>query len=89
MRSDVLRLKTDLQLLEQRDALYRESLIPQARQRSQAALQTYQSGSGSFADVMQAYMEALDTQLEQKRIQIDSLKSRASLLYYLQASSNV
>ena len=62
--------------------------MPQAEQRSQAALQTYQSGSGSFADVMQAYMEALNTELEQKRIQIDSLKSRARLLYFIQASSD-
>ncbi len=88
LRSDVLRLKTNLELLEQRDALYHETLIPQAEQRSQAALQTYQSGSGSFADVMQAYMEALDIQLEQKRIQIDNLKSRAQLLYFVQASSD-
>lgn len=87
LRSDVLRLKTNLELLEQRDALYRETLVPQAGQRSQAALQTYQSGSGSFADVMQAYMEALNTELEQKRIQIDSLKSRARLLYFVQASA--
>jgi len=87
LRSDVLRLKTNLQLLEQREALYRETLVPQAEQRSQAALQTYQSGSGSFADIMQAYMDSLNTQLEQKRIQIDSLKSRAQLLYFLQASS--
>ena len=88
LRSDVLRLKTNLELLEQRDALYRETLVPQAKQRSEAALQTYQSGSGNFADVMQAYMEALNTELEQKRIQIDSLKSRARLLYFVQASSD-
>lgn len=88
LRSDVLRLKTNLELLEQRDELYRETLLPQAEQRSQAALQSYQSGSGSFADVMQAYMETLNTQLEQKRIQIDNLKSRARLLYFLQASSD-
>ena len=88
LRADVLRLKTNLELLQQRDELYRETLVPQAEQRSQAALQTYQSGSGSFADVMQAYMEALNTQLEQKRIQIDGLKSRARLLYFLQSSSD-
>ena len=87
LRSEVLRLQTNLELLEQRDALYRETLLPQAEQRSQAALQTYQSGGGSFADVMQAYMEALTTALEHKRIQIDSLKSRAQLLYFVQASS--
>ena len=88
MRSDVLRIKTNLELLEQRDGLFHETLIPQAEQRSQAALQTYQSGGGSFADVMQAYMEALNIQLEQKRIQIDSLKTRARLLYYLQPSAD-
>jgi len=87
LRSNVLRLRNNLDLLEQRDALYLETLIPQAEQRSQAALQAYQSGSGSFADVMQAYMDALNTQLEQKRIRIDGLKSRASLLYFIQAST--
>ena len=86
LRSDVMRLKTNVELLEQRDLLYRETLVPQAEQRSQAALQTYQSGSGSFADVMQAYMEALSTELEQKRIQIDRLKSSAQLLYFIQSS---
>lgn len=88
LRSDVLRLKTNLELSEQRVELYRETLVLQAEQRSQAALQTYRSGSGSFADIMQAYMDALNIQLEQKRIQIDSLKSRARLLYFLQASSD-
>ncbi len=86
LRSDVFRLKTNLELLNRRDALYHETLVPQAEQRSQAALQTYQSGSGSFSDVMQAYLEALNIQLEQKRIQIDNLKSRAQLLYFIQAS---
>ncbi len=86
LRSDVFRLQTNLELLDQRDQLYRENLVPQAEQRSRAALQAYQSGSGSFADVMQAYMEELNTQLEQKRIQVDSLKSGARLLYFLQAS---
>lgn len=88
MRSDVLRITTNLELLQQRDVLFSETLIPQAEQRSQAALQTYQSGAGSFADVMQAYLEALNIQLEQKRIQIDALKTRARLLYYLQASAD-
>ena len=41
-----------------------------------------------FADVMQAYLDALNLQLEQKRIQIDKLKTRARLLYYLQASAD-
>ena len=88
LRSEVLRLKTNLELSQQRDALYRDTLVLQAEQRSQAALQSYQSGSGGFADVMQAYMDALNIQLEQKRIQIDSLKSRARLLYFLQASAD-
>jgi len=89
LRSDVFRLKTNLELSEQRFALFRESLIPQAEQRSQAALQAYQSGSGSFADVMQAYMDALNTRLEQKRIQIDSLKVQAQLLYFVEAPADV
>ncbi len=88
MRSDVLRIITNLDLLGQRDTLFSETLIPQATQRSEAALHTYQSGGGSFADVMQAYLDALNLQLEQKRIQIDKLKTRARLLYYLQASAD-
>ena len=88
MRSDVMRINTNLDLLGQRSRLFDQTLIPQAEQRSQAALQTYQSGGGSFADVMQAYLEALNIQLEQKRIQIDNLKTRARLLYYLQPASD-
>lgn len=86
LRSDFLRLRTDLEILDQRDDLYRDTLVPQAAQQSQAALQSYQSGSGSFADVMQAYMEQLNTSLELQRIQTDSLKTQAELLYFVEVN---
>lgn len=81
MTAELSQHKVNRSLLEQRLKLYRDSLIPQASQRSDAALQTYQSGKGQFSDVMKAFMDALNTQLDEKRIQTDLLQTRTQILY--------
>ena len=67
--------------LGERLALYRNSLITQAKDNAQAALLSYQSDTGDFADLMRARITELDTQLKALRIQVDRAKAHAQLRY--------
>lgn len=73
----------DEALLTQRYELYRDLLLPQSRQQSQASLLAYQSDRGSFSDVIRAYMDNLNAKLDERRIATDIQKARAQLLYLL------
>lgn len=84
MFSELSQIQVNESLIEQRKTLYQEKLIPQAQQRSEAAMQNYQSGNGAFSSVMQAYMDALNTELEAHRLNIDQLKNQASALYLVE-----
>lgn len=72
-------------ILLKRQSLYQTLLLPQAKQQSEAALTSYQSDRGNFSDVMKAYMDDLNAQLDGKRIETDLLKTQANLLYFLPA----
>lgn len=92
-RTEVLRkLVAELQqqmasesLFEKRQQLYKKLLLPQVKQQAQASLLAYQSDRGSFSDVMKAYMDDLNTKLEDKRIAIDRLKAQTEILYFVPA----
>ena len=86
MAADLYQLKEDQRLLEKRLVIYRDQLLPQVQQRSDAALQAYQSDSGQFSNLMQAYIESLNIKLEETRIVIDRLKTQAQILYLLPSS---
>lgn len=88
-RARILQVNSNIGILEQRKKRYQDELLPQAAQRSEATLQSYQSGSGSFADVMQAYVGILNAELELWRIRTDHLKSNIQLLYFAQSSADV
>ncbi len=68
--------------LKNRHQLYRKLLLPQARQQTQAALLAYQSDRGDFADVMRAYIDDLNVKLDERRIAVDHLQSKAKILYF-------
>ena len=72
-----------------RQQLFTTELLPKSRQQSQASLLAYQSDRGSFSDVMKSYMDELNTQLEERRISIDILKTRAQLFYLLPESAEL
>jgi len=68
--------------LKNRHQLYRKLLLPQASQQTQAALLAYQSDRGDFADVMRAYIDDLNVKLDERRIAVDHLQSKAKILYF-------
>ncbi|RKZ97683.1 MAG: transporter [Gammaproteobacteria bacterium] len=68
--------------LQNRHQLYNNLLLPQARQQTQASLLAYQSDQGDFADVMRAYIDDLNVKLDERRIAVDHLQSKAKILYF-------
>jgi len=68
--------------LKNRHQLYKNLLLPQAKQQTQASLLAYQSDRGDFADVMRAYIDDLNVKLDERRIAVDHLQSKAKILYF-------
>ncbi len=68
--------------LQNRHQLYNNLLLPQAKQQTQASLLAYQSDRGDFADVMRAYIDDLNVKLDERRIAVDHLQSKAKILYF-------
>ncbi len=69
--------------LTHRHQLYNNLLLPQAKQQTQASLLAYQSDRGDFADVMRAHIDDLNVHLDERRIAVDHLKSKAKILYFI------
>lgn len=84
MLAELSQLQVNESLIHKRKSLYQNKLIPQAQQRAEAAMQNYQSGNGAFSSVMQAYIDALNTELDAHRLSIDQLKNQASAMYLTQ-----
>ena len=90
-RSEVIRqLVSELQqeinnesLLQQRLQLYSKLLLPQAKQQTQASMLAYQSDKGRFSDVMRAYIDDLNANLDEHRIAVDIRQTKAKILYYV------
>ncbi len=69
--------------LQKRHQLYYKILLPQAKRQTRASLLAYQSDRGDFADVMRAYIDDLNANLDERRIAVDHLQTRARILYYV------
>jgi outer membrane protein TolC len=72
--------------LEKRHQLYNKLLLPQAKQQEQASLLAYQSDRGNFADVMRAYIDNLNANLDERRIAVDHLQAKAKILYFVSSA---
>ncbi len=72
--------------LEKRHQLYYKLLLPQAKRQTKASLLAYQSDRGDFADVMRAYIDDLNANLDERRIAVDHLQTRARILYFISDS---
>ena len=59
--------------------LYETRILDQARSTAESALLAYQSDRGDFADVMRAYITALNTRIEYLRLQVERAESFAVL----------
>lgn len=69
------------QRLGEREQLYKVSLLAAAKNNSQAALKSYQSGVAEFNTLMRAQITELDVRLEGLRVRVDRAVSHAHLLY--------
>lgn len=68
--------------LSQRESLYKNELIPEAKQNATASLLAYQNSSTDLTPVLRAYINEINVQLEQLQIQVQHAKVRVALLYY-------
>ena len=82
--SELSQLQVNELLITQRQTRYQNTLIPQSKQRAEASMHSYQSGNGSFSSVMQAYIDALNTQLDAHRLSVDQLKNQTSVMYLVE-----
>lgn len=71
-----------LQKLEERQALYQKSLLPQMSQQAEAALNAYSNDVSDFAEVVRARIAELDASLELLSIHTEKVKSIMQLNYY-------
>jgi len=69
------------QRLEQRNNLYRDVLMAQAKQNTEASLFAYQNDRTDFATLMQARITELNTRLKSIRINVNRVKAQARLHY--------
>lgn len=67
--------------LDQRLEHYRSSLLPKAKENTQAALNAYQSNATPFTTLIRAQINELDTELQSLRLQVDFAKAQAGLFY--------
>ena len=71
------------QRLQEREMLYKNSLLTAARNNTKASLKAYQSGVTEFNTLMRAEITALDVRLEDLRIRVDRAVAQANILYVL------
>lgn len=67
--------------LLEREQLYNQQLIPEAKQNAKAALLAYQNATTELTTVLRAYSSELTIQLEHIQLQVERLKAHATLLY--------
>ena len=70
------------QQLASRQLRYKNSLLKQAKSRAQALVQSYQSNTRPFTDVIQAYMDELNLSIESQQLYFDGLKSLSKIRYF-------
>ena len=82
----VARLQSELTLqhtrwseLNRRLELYETRILGLAANQSESALLAYQSDAGDFADVVQGYIDEIDTRITHIQIQVERVKSHAAL----------
>ncbi|XQF92629.1 TolC family protein [Pseudoalteromonas espejiana] len=73
---------SQLARIEQRNALYQNTLLPQMSQQAQATLNAYTRDDGDFSDVMRARISELTAKIDALNIQIDKHIIIARLNYY-------
>lgn len=76
------------QRLEERERLYKNSLLTAARNNTKASLKAYQSGVSEFNTLMRAQITELDVRLEDLRVRVDRAVTQARILYIIGEPEN-
>lgn len=76
----LIAIKGQLHKLNQRYKLYKNKVLPQARQNAEVSLSGYQSGVVSFFTLTRARITELNTRLSNLRIMVDYNKTYAELI---------
>ena len=82
-RAEVLAMVQEWQTLRERVSNYDRTLLPLAKQRTEAALTSYRAGSGSLSTVLDGRRMELDVGMEQLRLEIDAARLWAQLNYLI------
>jgi len=69
--------------LNKRRALYKDSLLEEMNQQSEETLNAYTNDSGDFTEVMRSRIDELNTKIEALSVEINYLKTVAQLNYLL------
>lgn len=72
-----------MQHLQQRQALFKKTLLPQLQEQAEASLTAYTNDDGDFAEVMRARIAQLNGEIEVLDITVERLKTVEQLNYFV------
>jgi len=88
MSASAKAIQAQLYQLNQRQKLYRNSLIPQVHQQAEAALNAYSNDDGDFSEVMRARIAELNTNISALNIEIEQQILITRLNYFFNDSAS-
>ena len=80
--------QSNLLRLYQRQALYKQQLLPQMNEQAEASLTAYTNDDGDFAEVVRARIAELNARIDALKIDVDIEKTKIKLNYLLMAEPN-
>ena len=79
--SEIEQQEVALRRVQQRLALYRDDLLPQASDHSTAAMDSYSDATGSLVDLLRAWNIEYELRIDQARLEAEALQLNAALIY--------
>lgn len=80
--------RVQLQRLNERNALYRQTLLPQMTEQAEAALAAYNNDDGDFAEAVRARIAELNARIEALGIAVQQQQTIARLRYLMTRSND-
>lgn len=81
--------KAQLIRLNERNELYKHTLLPQMNEQAEASLNAYTHDDGDFAEVIRARISELNAQIDALTIKVDIAKANAQINYLLTGKDNL
>lgn len=79
--SELEQQEVALRRVQERLALYRDDLLPQARDHSAAAMDAYSDSTGSLIDLLRAWNIEYELRMDRARLEAEALQLNAALIY--------